>query len=103
MGPSTGCWTGSQTWSRPLSEAAILAHLQSEPELSLAVDASDHHVSGVQQQRVGAGWKPLAFFSRKLNTAEAKYSPLDREVLAFMMTIRHFRCLVEGSTRTTSH
>ena len=29
-----------------LSEVAILAHLLSEPELSLAVDASDHQVGG---------------------------------------------------------
>ena len=52
-----------------LSEAAILAHLQSEPEMSLAVDASNHHVGRVLQQRCGSGWQLLAFFSRKLNAA----------------------------------
>ena len=65
-----------------LSEAAIPPHPQSELELSLAVDASDHHMGGVLQQRCGAGWRPLAFFSRNLNTSEIKYSALDRELLA---------------------
>ena len=38
----------------------------------------------------------MAFFSRKLNLAEAKYSTLDRELLACMAAIHHFCCLVEG-------
>ena len=41
-----------------LSEVAILAHLLSEPELSLAVDASDHHVGRVLQQKCAASWQP---------------------------------------------
>ena len=57
-----------------LSEAVILAHPLSEPELSLAVDDSDHHVGRVLQQKCAAGGQPLAFFSRKLNAAETKYS-----------------------------
>ena len=44
--------------------------------------------------------KPLAFFSRKLNASEAKYSTLDRELLARVVAICHFRCLVEGRTFT---
>ena len=76
-----------------LSEVAILGHPQSEPELSLAVDASDHHVGGVLQQRCGAGGS-LWPFPRKLNTAETKYSTLDRELLACVAAKHHFRCLV---------
>ena len=65
-------------------------------QLSLAVDASNHHVGEVLQQRCGAGWQPLAFFSRKLNAAEDKYSTLDRELLTCVAAIRRFRFLVEG-------
>ena len=57
-------------------------------------------LGGVLQQRCGAGWQPLAFFSRKLNTAEAKYSTLDRELMACLEAIQHFRCLVEGQAFT---
>ena len=59
-----------------LSDATILAHPPSEPELSLAVNASNHHVGGVLQQKCAAGLLPLAFLSRKLNGAETKYSTL---------------------------
>ena len=48
-----------------LSEAAILAHLQSEPEMSLAVDASNHHVGRVLQV-----WIRLATAGLLLQKAE---------------------------------
>ena len=80
-----------------LSDAAILAHPPSEPELSLAVNASDHHVGGVLQQKCAAGLLPLAFLSRKLNGAETKYC-----TAPCMGAIRHFCCLVEGQAITLS-
>jgi hypothetical protein len=53
-------------------------------------------VGGVLQQKVGNGWKPLAFYSKKLTSAEVKYSTFDRELLAAFSTIRHFRFLLDG-------
>jgi hypothetical protein len=94
-------------WS-PAAEAAFIAakaalvaavplcHPAPNAVLSLSVDASDSHVGGVLQQQVGQGWKPLAFFSKKLAPAEVKYSTFDRELLAAFTTIRHFRFLLEG-------
>jgi hypothetical protein len=94
-------------WS-PAAEAAFIAakaalvaavplcHLAPNAVLSLSVDASDSHVGGVLQQQVGKGWKPLAFFSKKLAAAEVKYSTFDSELLAAFATIRHFRFLLEG-------
>jgi cleavage and polyadenylation specificity factor subunit 1 len=60
------------------------------------VDASDSHVGGVLQQLTNGSWFPLAFFSRKLNTPELKYSTFDRELLAAFAAIRHFRFVLEG-------
>ena len=79
-----------------LSDAAALAHPLQNAYLSLAVDASDHHMGGVLQQHSGDVWQPLAFFSRKLNSAESRYSTFDRELLACVSTIPHFRFLLEG-------
>ena len=39
---------------------------------------------------------PLAFFSKKLSTAEMKYSAFDRELLAVFLSIKHFRHMLEG-------
>ena len=41
-------------------------------------------------------WEPLCFFSRKLTSAQQKYSTFDRELLAIYSAIKHFRFLVEG-------
>ena len=66
--------------------------------LSLAVDASDTHVGGVLQQQTVRGWQPLAFFSKKLTVAEAKYSTFDRELLAAFSSISVFIRILEDST-----
>ena len=58
-------------------------------ELALFIDASDHSVGATLQQRGDNGWEPLAFFSKKLNAIEAKYSAFDRE-LAMYLTVKQF-------------
>ena len=79
-----------------LAAATVLDHPQHDAQLALAVDASDHHVGAALQQLTGRGWQPLAFYSRKLNAAESKYSTFDRELLACVSAIRHFRFMLEG-------
>ena len=75
---------------------AELAHPRADAELNLAVDASDKHVGGVLQQWVEGAWQPLAFYSRKLTAAESRYSTFDRELVACVAAIKHFRYLLEG-------
>ncbi len=66
-------------------------------KLGLMVDASSTHVGAALQQRRGGGvWEPLGFFSRKLNTAQSKYSVFDRELWAVFSGIRFFRFMLEG-------
>lgn len=48
------------------------------------------------QQCIGKSWQPLAFFSHKLNQAQKKYSPYDRELLAIYEAIKYFRHMVEA-------
>lgn len=83
-----------------LAEAAMLAHPNHNAELGLQTDASDTAIGAVLQQRRGKHWEPLAFFSRRLNTAQKKYSPYDRELLAIYDSIRHFRHMLEARTFT---
>jgi hypothetical protein len=79
-----------------LTAAIPLSHAAPGAVISLATDASDTHVGGVLQQQVQGAWQPLGFFSRKLDSAESKYSTFDRELLACFQSIRHFRFLLEG-------
>ena len=81
-----------------LANATHLSHPRSDTELCLMVDASDFAVGGVLQQQVHGDWRPIAFFSRRLQPAETKYSTFGRELLATYLAIRHFRHVVEGRT-----
>jgi cleavage and polyadenylation specificity factor subunit 1 len=65
-----------------LARAACLAHPEPHAQLCLAVDASDSHIGGVLQQASRLGFQPLAFFSKKLDSTQARYSTFDRELLA---------------------
>ena len=42
--------------------------------------------------------QPLAFFSRKLSSAESRYSTFNMVLLAFHYAVRHFRHLIEGTS-----
>ena len=94
-------WTGELSESfravkAALAAATVLDHPQLDAELAFAVDANDHHVGAALQQLTVRSWQPLAFFSRKLNSAESKYSTFDRELLACVSAIRHFCFMLEG-------
>jgi RNase H-like domain found in reverse transcriptase len=81
-----------------VAAATMLAHPVAGAELALVVDASDLHVGAVQQQREGptAEWRPLGFFSKKLEPAQTRYSMFGRELYACFAAIRHFRYMLEG-------
>jgi cleavage and polyadenylation specificity factor subunit 1 len=48
------------------------------------------------QHRVKNTWQPLAFFSKKLNPAQQKYSAYDRELLAIYEAVNHFHHMLEA-------
>ncbi|GFW76098.1 retrovirus-related Pol polyprotein from transposon opus [Trichonephila clavipes] len=53
-----------------LAEAALLSFPRSELPLSLCTDASDFAVGAVLQQLENESWKPIAFYSKKLNETQ---------------------------------
>jgi cleavage and polyadenylation specificity factor subunit 1 len=50
----------------------------------------------VLQQHVENAWQPLAFFSKKLNPAQQKYSAYDRELLDIYEDVEHLRHMLEA-------
>ena len=79
-----------------LAQATLLAHPKPDAPLALFTDASDFTVGAALQQYVDGAWEPLAFFSKKLSSAERKYATYDRELLAIYLAIKHFRHMVEA-------
>ena len=83
-----------------LSGAVMLFHPSHTAPTSITVDASDIAVGGALEQYLEGEWKPLAFFSRKLDKAQTRYSAFDRELLAMYLSVRCFRYFVEGRAFT---
>ena len=79
-----------------LSNAVLLCFPQRDALLRIMSDASDLHVGAVLEQLTGDVWSPIAFFSKKLNPAQNKYSTFDRELLAMYSAVKHFQHYIEG-------
>lgn len=61
-------------------------------------DASGVGIGGVLAQKCEDVLHPIAFYSKKLNPAQEKYSTIERECLGLVLTLQHFDCYV-SSTR----
>ena len=70
----------------------VLAPLRSDGELSLYTDASGVALGAVLLQDN----QPVEFYSRKLNKAEQRYSAYEREMMAMVSAILHFRTILLG-------
>ena len=79
-----------------LASATLLHHPHPTATTSITVDASDMAVGGQLEQLQTGTWRPIAFFSRKLSSAERKYSAFDCELLAIYLAVKHFRHYLEG-------
>ena len=85
-----------------LRSAPLLAHPDYEgirsgtTQLVLQTDASDVGLGAVLSQRRAGGEQPLAYYSRTLNKAERNYSVYDREALAAVEAVLHFRPLLHN-------
>ena len=67
-------------------------------KLSLATKASPTHVGVVLQHRekATADWRPLWFFSSRLETAQLSYSAFNHELFGIFAGIHYFQHHLEG-------
>ena len=63
----------------------------------LHTDASDVAVGGVLSQNLNGVENPVAYFSRKLSSAEVNYPVRDKELLAIVSCLSHWRHYLLGS------
>ncbi|GFT70624.1 retrovirus-related Pol polyprotein from transposon opus [Nephila pilipes] len=80
-----------------LAEAAPLSFPKSGLPLSLWADVSDFASGPVLQQYIEESWKPIAFYSKKLNETQKAYSTFDRELLGIYLSVKHYKHLLEGN------
>ena len=93
---SNDCQVAFESVKEALSHVTLLHHPRPDAQTSLTVDASSTALGAQLEQRKGKDWQPIAFFSRKLSSAEVKYSAFDHELLGAYAAIKHFRHFLEG-------
>jgi transposase InsO family protein len=79
-----------------LISAPILTSPNFELPFTLQTDSSDRAIGAVLTQEQNGVERVIAYYSQKLSSAQRKYAATERECLAVLMAIRHFRCYIEG-------
>ncbi|KAJ1044417.1 hypothetical protein NDA10_002065 [Ustilago hordei] len=64
------------------TSAGVLQHFDYHLPTRLETDASDFAIAGVLKQEREGRWHPVAFYSRKMSSAEKNYEIHDKELLA---------------------
>lgn len=75
-----------------LTNAPILAYPDFNKQFKLTTDASNIAIGGVLSQSD----RPIAYYSRTLNSAEKNYSTIEKELLAILACTKHFRPYLYG-------
>ena len=85
-----------------LTSAPVLAHPDPTRQYILNTDASGFATAAVlSQQQLDGTTRPVAYHSRKMNAAERNYDVHDKELLAIVMAVKHWRCYLEGNPHPT--
>lgn len=86
-----------------LKECLISAPVLACPDYSLPfdvhTDASDYGVGAMLTQTVDGVEKPVAYMSKSLTGAERNYSITERETLAVLTALEHWRCYLENGKK----
>lgn len=84
-----------------LKTALVTAPVLGNPDFDLPfiveTDSSDLAIGAVLVQMQNGERKTIAYFSKKLSHTQRKYSATERECLAVLLSIEHFRHFLEGS------
>ena len=77
---------------RVMARETLLLHPDFNEEFHVHADASDKQLGGVIMQNN----KPLAFYSRKLNSAQCNYAAGEKELLSIIEVLKEFKNLLLG-------
>ncbi|GFS87382.1 RT_RNaseH_2 domain-containing protein [Nephila pilipes] len=86
--------TGTFSQSQYL-DGTLLSFVSPDTRMSLMVDASGFEVEMSLQQHLGPAFKPLEF-SKELSATERRYSSFYCENLSKYLSVKHFRCMLDG-------
>ena len=77
---------------RMIAKEALLSYPNFNKEFHVFTDASDYQLGAVIMQND----KPLAFYTRKMNQAQQKYTTGEQELLSIIETLKSFENILMG-------
>jgi Reverse transcriptase (RNA-dependent DNA polymerase)/RNase H-like domain found in reverse transcriptase/Integrase zinc binding domain/Aspartyl protease len=86
------CDTAFAQLKNALVQAPVLVLPDFDKPFTLVCDACDTAIGGILLQES----RPVAYYSRKLNGPELRYSASDKEMLGVIAGLREWRCYLEG-------
>lgn len=78
------------------TSAPVLRPFDKRYPIYVSTEASGYAVGALLEQDDGRGRRPVAYFSMTRNIHEQRYSIRERELLANVQAIRHWRCYLYG-------
>ena len=81
-----------------LAETVTLAYPHRNQIFILDTDASDVAMGAILSTTVDGVERPIAFFSRIMNSSQRNYCPTRRELLAVIAGLQHFRHYLVGAS-----
>ncbi|KAJ1573828.1 hypothetical protein NDA15_004704 [Ustilago hordei] len=78
------------------TSAGVLQHFDYHLPTRLETDASDFAIAGVLKQEHEGRWHPVAFYSRKMSSAEKNYEIHGKELLAVVACLTQWRHMLAG-------
>jgi transposase InsO family protein len=94
---TTGCQKAFDELKRRLTTAPILAHPDFSKPFLVKPDASAYGVGAVLSQVRDGIERVVAYSSRGLNRLEKQYAATEREALAALWAVKHFRPYIYGT------
>jgi transposase InsO family protein len=79
-----------------LSRAPVLRFPNFDEAFTLTTDASQVAAGAVLSQGTAEGERPVAYASKKFTPCETRYSAIERELLAIVWAVEHFRPYLWG-------
>ncbi|CAA77891.1 Reverse Transcriptase, partial [Cladosporium fulvum T-1 virus] len=83
------------------ASAPTLRLFDGSKEVHIETDASDMAIGACLTQTHDGKRHPVAYYSRKMTTAEQNYDIHDKELLAIVAAMQHWRVYVEGPPKLT--
>ena len=92
-----------RTLQRVLTSAPVLILPDYDKPFTLITDASDYATGSILEQEDALGRShPVAYFSKSLQPAERNYEIHNKELLAIVLSLKHFRHYLQGNKHQTN-